>query len=137
MSSLNIEFEGSRTAFNPSDTIAGTARWDLGGSSTDRLELHLLWFTRGKGTEDASVIETVPVEHPPLRGEQRFKFTAPAAPQSFSGTLISLVWAIELVAPEDDDLMERVEVVIAPGAVEIELERIEPPKKYKSMITIG
>ena len=41
MSSLKIEFEGSRTAFNPSDTIAGTASWDLGGSSIDRLELHL------------------------------------------------------------------------------------------------
>ena len=56
-----------------------------------------------------------------VQGEQRVKFTLPAAPYSFSGKLISLIWAVELVADDSDSA--RWEFVLGPDGAEILLDQ--------------
>ena len=57
--------------------------------------ISLLWHTEGKGTEDVEVVEQINVEDPPITGSHDFSFRVPDFPWSFSGTLISLIWAVE------------------------------------------
>lgn len=113
-----------RTAFRPGDEIAGTARWQS-AEPPKHVEISLCWSTRGKGTQDTGATATVVVENPTAHGEHAFRFTAPAEPHSFSGKLISLLWSVELLV-EPGGEPERVEIVIAPGAREIELPSIAP-----------
>jgi hypothetical protein len=78
----------------------------------------LFWFTQGKGTEDVGVVAKEIVPSPGADGTHRVRFTLPEAPYSFSGRLISLIWAVELVA---DDAAARWEFVLAPDGREIVL----------------
>jgi hypothetical protein len=109
-----------RTAGARRELLAGEFEWQL-DQPAKSLELHLLWFTRGKGTQDVKVVDQQRLDSPPLRGERSFSFTLPAEPYSFSGRLISLVWALELVA-EPGGETERLEFTCAPGGHETVLE---------------
>jgi hypothetical protein len=95
------------------------AQWSL-PSAPPSLEARLFWFTRGKGTEDVGVVATERVPSPGARGQHRVRFTLPEAPYSFSGQLISLIWAVELVA---DKTAGRWEFVLAPEGREIRLRQ--------------
>ena len=103
----------------PREVLELVARWSL-PSAPRSLEIRLFWFTRGKGTEDVGVVATERVPAPGGNGEHRVRFTLPDAPYSFSGGLISLIWAVELVA---DETAARWEFVLAPEGREILLER--------------
>jgi hypothetical protein len=103
----------------PRDVLELLARWSL-PSPPRSLEARLFWFTRGKGTEDVGVVATRLVPAPGAHGEHRVTFTLPEAPYSFSGRLISLIWAVELVA---DQTAARWEFVLAPEGREILLRQ--------------
>lgn len=121
---LQISLADSRTDFRPGEAIAGTARWQCPDPPRE-LAVSLGWFTRGKGSEDSETVASTSIDAPLAQGEFAFRFTAPASPHSFSGKLISLIWAVEIT----DDSAEqpvRVEIVIAPDAREIELPRVQP-----------
>lgn len=121
---LQITFANHNTSFRPGDEIAGTARWQC-PEPPKHAELCLGWTTRGKGTQDSETVETITFANPMAHGEHGFRFTAPAQPHSFSGKLISLIWSVELFV-EPGEETERVEIVIAPDAREIELPAIAP-----------
>jgi len=116
--SLRILLEGKRTGFRPGDEIKGRAEWSL-DAPPEKVEVHLCWLTRGKGTEDMEVVR-VETCGPTPNGQREFTFRAPNEPYSFSGQLISLIWAVELVI-EPADQCERVEITIGPEAREIVL----------------
>jgi hypothetical protein len=116
---LHIEFEKHRTAYRPGDEIRGTARWELSAVPT-KVAVHLCWFTQGKGSEDSEVVAEQNLAAGTARGESAFSFRAPEQPYSFSGILISIIWAVELVT-DPGDACERVEIVIGPEAEEIDL----------------
>jgi hypothetical protein len=103
----------------PRQVLELLARWSL-PSVPRSLEARLVWFTRGKGTEDIALVSTTVVPAPGARGEHRVRFTLPEAPYSFSGRLISLVWAVELVA---DTTAARWEFVLAPDGREVLLRQ--------------
>ena len=109
----------NRTAFEPGETIDVTAEW-LFDQQVDSVELRLVWYTRGKGDTDVSVVERIPFDMPGPSEKQTVTLTLPMAPYSFSGKLISLCWSIELVA-DDNDASERLDITIAPGAREVML----------------
>ena len=112
---LTIAPTSGDSSRKPRGVVELLARWSL--PSTPRsLEARLFWFTRGKGTEDVDVVATEPVPAPGAHGERRVRFTLPDAPYSFSGRLISLIWAVELVA---DNTAARWEFVLAPEGREI------------------
>ena len=75
-------------------------------------------YTSGKGTSDIGIVTTQSFDHPVAIDERPFHFVAPPEPYSFSGKLISLLWALELVI-EPDSVAERQEIVIAPQGKEI------------------
>ncbi len=114
------------TTFQSGDSIAGAALWEF-TQKKKCIEVRLVWFTRGKGTEDGATVATQAFDATQLADTGTFSFTAPEAPYSFDGTLIALVWAVELVA-EPGNEFERIEIIIAPGEKEIALPKITQPK---------
>jgi len=118
---LKILLRDERRSFRPGETVEGVAGWRL-DEPPKSIELRLFWFTRGKGTEDVSVVSQLRFEAPQLEEGRRFSFTLPAEPYSFSGQLISLIWGLELVV-EPGERSTRVEVVMSPTAREILLHQ--------------
>lgn len=120
MNTLRLELTGNRTSYTPGTEITGQATWEL-ATPPKALELRLFWFTRGKGTTDVQVVETLRFEAARTADRRDFRFRLPATPYSFSGQLISLVWALELVTVPGNQ-NARVEFTLAPGGQEILLE---------------
>ena len=128
MHTLTIQLEQDKTAFRPGDVVAGTIRWQL-NNQVKQVELRLLWYTQGKGDEDVGLIDTVSFDQPGLSDQRAFRFTLPNGPYSFSGSLISLTWALEL-SIRPGDTCERKEITVAPAGREILLEAL-PEEEVK------
>jgi hypothetical protein len=125
MSDLRVQLQDSRRDFSPGETIAGTVSWQA-EVRPKKAELNLLWSTRGKGTQDVEIVETIGFGDPQARDSRPFRLQLPAAPYSFSGQLISLVWTLELnLDPGDHHATE--EIILAPGGQEVLLPRIGKP----------
>ena len=122
MSELRIETVDDRRWFLPGETVAGRAVWTL-VDPPETVDLRLFWYTSGKGTEDVEIVGEVDRDHPGRQGELRFEFRLPLGPYSFSGSLITLQWALELVVQPGGDT-ERMDLVIAPTAGEVRLESL-------------
>ena len=124
MSELRIELADNRTEFEPGDEASGRVSWRL-DKPAKMLELRLFWLTRGKGTEDGGIVDCIKFEQPLPEESRTFRFQLPQAPYSFSGRLISLVWALELVSHPCKEVA-RQELVLAPGGKEVHLEAPQP-----------
>jgi hypothetical protein len=122
MSDLRIDLPAG-AAFAPGAEIRARVAWRL-DPAPESLELRLFWHTVGKGTEDVEIVERVTLP-PSTAGEQDLALRSPVGPYSFSGRLISLVWALELVA-EPSGETARAELVIAPDGEEIRLGGAAP-----------
>jgi hypothetical protein len=114
---LGLFTADNRTAFKPGEPLELSALWAL-PTQPASLEVRLFWFTRGKGTEDVEVVATEKIAAAAPAGEASAHFTVPAAPYSFSGKLISLTWAAELVA-EPGARSTRLEFILSPTGHEI------------------
>lgn len=132
MNDLHLILPDERAAFAPGEVLEGAAGWRL-DEPPSSMEARLFWFTRGKGTEDVGVVEVFQFESPQLQEKRTFRFQLPGAPYSFSGKLISLIWAVELVALPSN-ASTRVEFVLAPGGREIELPELP---KFKRSFGLG
>ena len=119
MSELKILLRDERLNFRPGEMIEGVAGWRL-GQPPRNVELRLFWFTRGKGTEDVGVVNQLTFSDPQLEEGRKFNFTLPPEPWSFSGQLVSLIWALELVV-QPGNHSTRVEIVVSPSGREIQL----------------
>jgi hypothetical protein len=114
---MKITFVESRRSFSPGEQINGMASWALDATPSEA-QVRLCWLTRGKGTSDMKLVSKIRVNDPTNIGEERFSFTAPDEPHSFSGKLISLVWFVELVIDPGNHSVQE-ELVIAPHSREI------------------
>lgn len=121
MNELKLGLRDNRTQFRPGDEITGAAGWKL-DQPPDAVEVRLFWRTEGKGTSDTQVVHTARFDKPSPEDARPFAFTAPNAPYSFSGKLVSLVWALEMVIKPGNDA-SRIDVIIAPAAQEILLHK--------------
>jgi hypothetical protein len=119
-----IEVKLDQQEFEPGELIEGKLTWSQIRQGVD-LEIRLIWFTLGKGSRDYSIVSSQPVAQPKESGQIDFRFEAPDWPHSFSGELISLQWAIEVVELPSEEAIE-VELVIAPGRKEIALSGESP-----------
>lgn len=117
---MSLEIHLEETALAPGAELRGRIDWRAEGGSVESVLVSLLWYTEGKGTEDVGIVEQVEVEHPSLQGTHDFSFRLPDFPWSFSGTLISLVWAVE-ASLDPGGTVERVTLVSAPEAREVVL----------------
>ena len=64
------------------------------------------------------VVSTVTFGNPGLQDRRPFRITLPDGPFSFSGKLISLAWALELVI-EPGSRATRTEITVSPTRMEI------------------
>jgi hypothetical protein len=118
MSWIQVETRDGVASFRPGDAIEGVARWQL-DKEPKAVELRLFWYTRGKGEQDVGVVRTVVFDGPGLEDRRTFQVRVPAdVPPSFSGRLVSLIWALEVVALPGS-LAGRQEIVISPTGREI------------------
>lgn len=124
MSHLDISTPGQQTAYRPGDWLEAKAVWQL-DQDVEWLEVRLIWFTQGKGDSDVSVEDKLRIDKPPRQDSRAFRFPLPAAPYSFSGKLISLIWAVEIVAEGTKDAA-RLEFTLAPEGREVELGTVPP-----------
>jgi hypothetical protein len=117
LSWLTIETSGGTTGYRPGDRIEGMAGWHLERQPRS-MELRLFWYTEGRGTQDVEIVDTVSFEAPGAEDRRSFSLALPAAPYSFSGKLISLTWALELVA-EPRGESSRLEITVSPTGAEV------------------
>lgn len=110
--------QGSRW-FKPGETIRGTAEWHL-DDDADAIDVRLFWHTSGKGTQDVEVVAAHRFDLPARHGHGGFRFRVPRGPYSFSGRLITLSWAIELVV-DPGGQTERLDLLIGPQPVEVDI----------------
>jgi len=117
MNNLKIETADNKTEYLPCERVIGTCSWAF-DKSPKRIELRLFWYTSGKGTADVKTVEVFPINEPLREGKRDFSFTLPEVPWSFSGKLISLMWAIEMVS-EPGGETERLEITVSPSGKKI------------------
>lgn len=113
---ITLETRDGSTVFAPGDVIAGTVSWHLDGAKS--VELRLLWYTQGKGDQDSRLVSTVELANPGANEVRPFNIRLPQGPFSFSGKLISLVWALEAVAAPGSRA-QRLEITVSPTGKEI------------------
>ena len=117
MQELSIDIAEQKTQFRPAEEIRGTLRWNL-PENPESIELSLFWRTEGKGTQDVEVIETKKFDNPGSLAQKEFCFKVPTEPYSFSGKLISIVWALEATSYPDEQTT-RQEITISPTGKEV------------------
>jgi hypothetical protein len=87
-------------------------------------ELRLIWSTSGRGDRDYATVETIPFPNPQATETQPFTITLPEGPYSFSGTLITLTWTIE-VAFQPGNAANGVEIILAPDGKAVSLPKVK------------
>ena len=117
---IQIELQNKQKAFRPGDSIEGRVNWEGFENEVEKLEIRLIWFTSGKGTRDFEIADSLVESAVGERGSMGFSFEAPSRPYSFSVSLISLTWAIEVIFFPDHEA-ENLELVISSTAEEITL----------------
>lgn len=119
MADLSIDTVGKRRRFRPGEDVMGAAAWQL-QKEADAVEVRLFWRTEGKGTQDVGVAATQRFDNTGLSEVREFRLKAPPGPYSFSGRLISLIWALEMVVLPGRDA-ERLDITISPTGQEVTL----------------
>lgn len=95
---LSFDLENKSASYLPGQEIIGTVQWTDEQSKTTHLEARLIWYTVGKGTRDVGLIATERIEsHGRTNGQATFRFNAPHRPYSFSASLLTLTWAVEVI----------------------------------------
>ncbi len=119
---LRINLDKDERWFKPGESITGKISWH-NDAQVDSVEVHLCWFTQGKGSEDVGIVSTWKVPQPGPSGNSAFTFTAPEGPYSFAGSLVSLSWTLELIVLPPGET-ERVDILVGPRPAEIILEPV-------------
>ena len=122
MERISVETANGQTAFDSGAEARGQVEWEF-TNPAKRIEIRLFWYTRGKGTTDAQVVKIHRLDVMTPHGREPFRFVLPEEPYSFSGKLISLVWAIEAIA-DPGQRTARLELVVAPEGKEIQLQSV-------------
>lgn len=115
--SLTLTLDRAGGAYRPGETVTGLVRWSL-ASAPKRIDVRLFWRTEGKGTADSGLAGELRFEGLDAEGEQAVVLDLPVGPYSFSGKLISLLWAVEAVARPGKEVA-RAAVVLSPTGVEV------------------
>ena len=129
MSWMTLTLRDGTVTFRPGERVRGTARWEL-ESPPAKVEARLFWYTRGKGTQDVEIVGTTVWEHPAAAESREFDLKLPDAPYSFSGKLISVLWALELVS-EPAGEVARAEITVSPTWAEVLLPAL-PDEEAKT-----
>lgn len=125
MSTLLLQTYNDQLFFRPGEVVDGIASWQTDQPPASAA-VRLYWGTRGKGDSDSHTVASQEFDLPLATDSRLFRFTLPDSPYSFSGTLISLVWVIELTVDGARE-PKQLSIVVSPSASEIILRRDEAP----------
>ena len=126
MTTMAVELDGGRSTFKPGERVEGQASWEL-AEPPRSLEVRLFWTTSGRGDEDQEIVAVEQVPSPAASGWTRFSFQLPAGPYSFSGRLVSLAWALEVVAPHEE-MAASAPIVVGPEGREVRIDGEPAPE---------
>jgi hypothetical protein len=121
MITLNV----GNKALRPFEVVTVRVEWRLDVPPKD-LELRLCWFTRGRGTEESETVEALPLGDT-ASGARDFSFVLPGEPWSVDGQLVSIVWALEVVAKKQGGLALE-ELVVSPDRKPRKLGEVAEPR---------
>ena len=118
MTPIAMQLLDERSAYQPGERVRVHVSWSLSEQPRD-IRANLFWFTQGKGTTDTVVVESLTAPVVNLVGEWSFEFSLPAAgPFSYSGRLLSVCWAIEVIA-EKRCGFARQDLIVSPTGAPI------------------
>lgn len=123
MSRMQLELADGKTTYRPGETVEGVAFWEL-DAAPKTVEVRLFWRTQGKGTVDLEVVNALPMTSKGARDRSAFRFPLPVGPYSVSGTLVSIVWGVEVVAEPGGD-SAAVEITVSHTRHEVQLKAVE------------
>jgi len=106
----NLELSLDNNIYKPGKTLTAELSW-IFEDSPRSLYLNLFWYTEGRGTQDIGVIRSIEIEQSMRQGTRIVNFDLPEMPLSFSGSLISIVWAVEAVS-EKPDLSNKINFLL-------------------------
>jgi len=134
---ITIAFKSGETPiFHPGSPIEGNVDWTALSKNTTSLEVRLIWFTVGRGDQDAQFVDAHEIEAPAESGQFHFSFVAPHRPNSFKGKLIAIQWAVEVIAfPQRD--AEQAPLTIHPPVGGIVLQPVEDGKVFWKQSMFG
>ena len=112
-----------RNRFRPGEPLAGRVRWSL-AKPPKSAQVRLFWFTQGQGERDVVVVETLALEAPRAVDDRPFSFRLPESPYSFTGKLVVIQWAVELVLMPGERT-QRVQFELSPFDVPIVLGKAD------------
>lgn len=104
---IALRLDREPASYRPQEAVTGIVTGGAAG-----LEVRLFWYTEGKGTQDLEIVATQRLD-----AGGRFRLDLPAAPYSFSGKLISLIWAVEVAGEASG--APRAELLVSPDGAEI------------------
>jgi hypothetical protein len=122
MNRLQLELADAKTKYRPGEAVEGVAFWELDAPPRS-VEIRLFWRTQGKGTVDVELVQSLPQNGMAPCDRRPFRFVLPPGPYSVSGTLVSIVWGVEVVA-EPSGESESAEITVSPTGEEIRLQRV-------------
>jgi hypothetical protein len=125
---IEIIFDNEKINYMPGERISGVLNWNLTKPPV-MIDIDLLWYTEGKGDRDSGVVDKKTINDPPMTGSEEFSFIAPEAPYSFSGRLISLIWAVEATTKKGKE-SHSVNITISHSGEEVLLGEGEHTKDY-------
>lgn len=121
--SIHLETLDNQTRFRPGDAVSGIAGWEL-GATPESVEVCLFWHTSGKGDRDVGIVDRVMLTPTGPIDAQPYRLQLPAQPYSFSGTLMTLTWSIELIV-EPDRHVARIDLTVSPSGEAVALGSAE------------
>jgi len=123
MSRLHLELADSKLKYRPGEALEGVAFWELDAAPRS-VEVRLFWRTQGKGTVDVEVVQALPFTGVGARDRRPFRFLLPRGPYSVSGSLVSVVWGVEVVAEPGGDASST-EITLSSTGEEVRLTRVD------------
>ena len=119
---LQLDLHDDQRAFRPGEPVEGVISWTMNGRPKSA-EVVLFWFTEGKGTRDTRIVDRMRIESPAPDDSHIFSLRLSDQPYSFSGTLISLQWAVEAILEPGHHVQRRV-LTVSPTRKEIDLRKL-------------
>ncbi len=121
--SNEIGVQLNEMALSPGEAISGRAGWQL-DKQPAKVAIRLFWYTTGKGSDDSELIDEVVLDDPSAHQLYDFSFELPVEPYSYHGKLLSIEWAIEVVAGKHSSIES---FIMAPDGIVRDIRGMQPP----------
>lgn len=124
MNTMQLSLVNKPACYRPGDVVQCEVDWQL-DQSPRLIELRLLWYTRGKGSADMQVVAADQCPNLQVSGRWQIGIRIPDdAVCSYTGQLMSINWAVEVVAEkklafarQEIDISPTGAAVVAPATV--------------------